>query len=711
MHAVWRWSMPLLIAAALAHGDGTSGGATFSEAEWPVYGGDAAQRRYSQLTQITPENVSKLQVVWTYRSGEARGAFSQMQCNPLVIGGTLYAVTSGSNVVALGATNGEERWRFDAMRASGAGAASVSRGVTYWRDGRDQRIFAAAGPYMYALDAATGEPVKSFGQQGRIDLREGLGRDPLKLSVAATTPGTIFRDLIVVGSRVGEGVGAAPGHIRAYDTRTGKRRWIFHTIPQPGEAGHETWPADAWRVAGGANAWAGMSVDEVRGLIFAPTGSASYDFYGGDRHGDNLFANSLLALDALTGKRVWHFQTVHHDMWDRDLPAPPTLATLHRNGKEYSVVAQVTKQGFTFVFDRDTGQPFHPIEERRVAPSDLPGEKASATQPFPLRPPPFARQRYTEDLIPNFSQQSHLSLREKWQSLRQGDLYSPPSLKETTVMPGFDGGAEWGGAAFDPHSGLLYINSSDVPFTLQMLKIQSGMSTAGRDLYLRLCAGCHGARLEGDGANIPSLQNIAARYSVPAAFQLVRDGRGRMPGFPQLEFAETMSLLTYLLDGQSSTTGEGGAQASTPTTGRSYIHTGYKRLVDALTGAPGIKPPWGTLSAIDLQKGELRWQIPLGYYPALAKQFGRNTGAENYGGPIVTAGGLLFIAATPDEMLRAFDKSTGRVLWEANLPAAGFATPATYAINGRQYVVIAAGGGKLGRPAGDTIIAFALPAD
>jgi quinoprotein glucose dehydrogenase len=663
---------------------------------WPAYGGGPESTRYSPLDQINRQNVRRLEVAWTYDSGEEGG----LQSNPIVVDGVLYTTTPKSGVVALDAATGALRWRFD----SGIETAGPSRGVTYWASGTDERIFAAQDHFLYALDARAGRPLAGFGRAGRIDLREDLGRPAAAQSIRLTTPGTVYKDLIIVGGRVGEGLPASPGHIRAYDVRTGTLRWIFHTIPRPGEPGHETWPRKAWTYSGGANNWAGMALDETRGIVFVPTGSAAADFYGANRLGDNLFANSLLALDAATGKRVWHFQFVRHDLWDRDLPSPPSLVTVVHDGRRVDAVAQTTKHGYVFLFERTTGAPLFPVEYRAFPPSGVAGEVAARSQPIPVAPPPFARQRLTEALLTDRTPEARRSVLEALRAFRNEGPFVPLAAdKDTVVFPGFDGGAEWGGSAFDPESGLLYVNANEMAWTGRLAPRAAG--TGGRALYLRDCASCHRDDRRGAPPQMPGLVGIALRRSQPELGRIIRRGEGRMPGFPTLSADEVTALVEYL------TTGEDvGARRSGPSPfAQEYRFTGYKKFLDP-EGYPAIAPPWGTLTALDLGSGRHAWQVPLGEYPQLVARGLANTGSENYGGPIVTAGGLVFIGATSyDKKFRAFDKSTGERLWEAVLPFSGTGTPATYAVGGRQFVVVPAGGGKDGGPSGGIYVAFALP--
>jgi quinoprotein glucose dehydrogenase len=679
---------------------------------WSAYLGDAGRNQYSVLDQIDTTNVHRLEVAWTYRTGDA-GERTQIQCNPLVIDGTLYGTSPKLKAFALNAATGAEQWRFDPFAGS-EWSGRVNRGLAYWTDGAVRRLFYAAGPHLYALDAATGEPVATFGEGGAVDLRDGLDRDASNLSVTATSPGVVYEDLLIQGTSVGEGPApAAPGHIRAYDVHTGEIAWTFHTIPRPGEVGYATWPEDAWQRVGGVNNWAGMSLDPDRGLVFIPLGSPAFDFWGGNRPGKNLFGTSLVALDAASGAYVWHFQFVHHDLWDRDPPMPPNLITVTHDGERIDAVAQATKSGHVFVLDRETGEALFPVEERPVPASDLEGEQAWPTQPVPTTPPPFARQTFTEGDITTRTPEAHASVEERFKSLRTGS-FMPPSTEGTLIFPGFDGGGEWGGAAFDPETGLLYVNANEMPWILTMVETSpqfgEGLAAAGRSVYRTNCVACHGLNRQGDtqGA-FPSLQNLSSHVSQTQARYIIRNGRGRMTGFPQLSERELDALIAFLFDTEAASGAAAPDMAATNDTPRiPYTHTGYNRFLDP-DGYPAIEPPWGTLSAIDVNAGTIAWQVPLGEFEELTEQGIPQTGTENYGGPVVTAGGLIFIAATQDEMMRAFDKRTGDVLWEAPLPAGGYATPATYAVDGTQYVVIAAGGGKMGTKSGDTYVAYALP--
>jgi quinoprotein glucose dehydrogenase len=612
------------------------------------------------------------------------------------VDGVLYTTTPALAVIALKADSGTLLWKFDPF-ANRARESHVNRGVVYWADGRDRRIFVTAGRRLYALDAHTGQPMPSFGDSGSVDLANGLGRDVTEAYLVATSPGVVYQDVLIQGTRVGEEEGSAPGDVRAYDVRTGKIRWTFHTVPRPGELGYDTWPANAWRTAGGANSWPGMTVDIARGIVYIPTGSATPDFYGGDRVGANLFANSLIALDALTGRRRWHFQTVHHDLWDRDLPAAPNLVTVTHEAQRVDAVAQITKSGFVFLFDRASGSPLFPVEERPVPASDLQGEQAWPTQPFPTKPAPFARQTITEADLPAAALQ-------RFRTLRHDGLFTPPSRAGSIVLPGFDGGGEWGGAAVDPESGVLYVNASDVPWIATMREpaqvlLPTDVPRTGAAVYSLACAACHGADRRGHD-RAPSLSNVGARLSAQQLEQVLESGRGFMPSFASLPADERRTVIAYLL-GRTPPDLTVAPERLRPKA--RWEFAGYERWRDS-AGFPAIKPPWGTLSAIDLNSGEYRWRIPLGEHPGLP-----TSGAEQYGGPIVTAGGLVFIAATMDAKFRAFDKATGRLVWETTLPAAGYATPCTFAVNGKQYVVIAAGGGKLGTTSGDAYVAYALP--
>jgi quinoprotein glucose dehydrogenase len=676
----------------------TAGVAQATDADWPAYGGDAGKSRHSPLTQINRGNVNGLTLAWSYDTHEK----GDTQTQPIVIGRVLYGFTPTHKTFALDAATGQQLWMFD----SGLAGVGANRGLMYWTDGKQARVFAAVDNFIYALDATNGKPVASFGNAGRIDLRENLGRDAASQSVRLTSPGVVFRDLMIVGGRVGETLPASPGHVRAYDVKTGALRWTFRTIPQPGEPGYDTWPKDAWQYTGGANSWPGMTLDPKRGLVFVPTGSAAADFYGGNRQGDNLYANCLLALDAATGKLRWHFQFVKHDVLDRDLPTAPTLITLRVKGKPIDALVQTTKQGFVFVLNRDTGKPVFPVEEVPAPVSDVPGEVSHPSYLRPTFHAPYARQRLTAGDLTMRTPEANTQARQQFAQVLSDGPFKPLSVGvDTTIYPGFDGGAEWGGPAWDQDTGLLYVNANEMAW-LGSLAINDKGRSSGKSLYLRDCAACHGDAGQGSPPQFPALVEIGNRMPAGQFAERVRKGGGRMPAFPNLQDETLQAISMFLTTGEDSPAGE----PDTSPINQQYRFTGYRRWLDH-QGYPAIGMPWGTLNAIELATGKYRWRIPFGEFPELAARGMTDTGSENYGGPLVTAGGLLFIGASiHDRKLRAFDKLDGKLLWAAALPFSADATPITYQIAGRQFVAIFASGGKERAGSGGGVyLAYALP--
>ena len=670
--------------------------------DWPAYLGGSEMNHYSSLDQINRSNVSRLEVAWQYNTLDS-GVF---QCNPIIIKGVLYGISAAGNAFALNAATGEEKWRFNPDTIK---RFLVNRGVTYWEDGEDKRILFSYDQWLYALDARTGIPVKAFGSNGRVSLKSGLGKPEAleKKYLMSRTPGTIYKDLLIMPTVMMESAGAAPGFIQAFSVRTGTVAWVFHTIPLPGEFGFDTWPADVHDrgIVGGANNWTGMAIDKNRGIVYAPTGAAAPDFFGGSRKGANLFSSTLLALDVNTGKRIWHYQFVRHDIWDRDIPSPPNLLTIKRNGKSIDVVAQFTKSGHVFVFDRETGKPIFPIREVAVPKSSVAEEEAWPTQPIPTMPAPVSRNLIAESDL-NRASPDYDSLLQVYRGTVKG-IFQPLSDKPTLVVPGLNGGAEWGGAAAD-QDGILYVNSNDVPWIVT-IKSNAGHAnmSRGQSLYVRNCSSCHGVDRFGNPASgFPSLSALKNRIKKEEFQQIVASGKGRMPGFLQISDDDRKAILSYLYDEE--TAGDKLASAKDVFGAvEPWDLKGYSKFLDS-DGDPGIKPPWGILTAVDLNTGLHKWKVPLGDVKKYKEQGLPSTGTENYGGPIVTASGLIFIAASKDGKFRVFDKLNGKLLWETSLPTAGYATPSTYMVNGVQYVVIACGGTRLGAAKGDQLVAFRL---
>jgi quinoprotein glucose dehydrogenase len=675
--------------------------------DWPEYLGGPDRNHYSALDQINLANVNKLKLAWEYHTLDS----GQIQCNPIVVDGILYGMTAGTEPFAVNAATGKEIWR--KKNEAGITWYGTSRGVVYWEKGNDRRILYSRESSLYALDAETGRAVLSFGDSGRVSLKEGLGDIARNRFVISSTPGTVFDDLIIMPLRISEDNEPAPGYIQAFDINTGKLAWIFKTIPMPGEEGHNTWPEDAYKnpKIGAANNWAGMAIDRKRGILYVPTGSAAPDFYGAERKGNNLFANTLLALDARSGKKIWHYQFVHHDILDRDLPAPPNLLTVTRDGKKIDAVAQVTKHGYVFLFDRENGKPLFDIEETPVPNSDIPGEEASPTQPKPVKPLPYARQTLTEnDINPNAVDRKELIANLK--SAMSKGAFTPLSKKGSIIFPGLDGGAEWGGAAVDPE-GIIYINSNEMAWLISLnerIPDNENLS-AGERLYSEKCASCHRADRKGNPASgFPALIDIATKMKREQVIALITSGKGMMPAFKGLSENDKKLIVAFLFDDKAAIKEDkkeigtnNGIASDIP----QYKISGYTKFLDR-EGYPAIAPPWGTLNAIDLNTGEYVWKKVYGEIPELIAKGLPQTGSESYGGPVATAGGLLFIAGTKDKKLRAYNKATGDLLWETTLPAAAFATPSTYFINGKQYVTIACGGTKLGAAKGESYVAFSL---
>jgi quinoprotein glucose dehydrogenase len=737
-----------LAAAVLAGTLGVSGQG--NAREWRDYSGSPDGSRFVDLRQITRSNVTQLEVAWSYPHGVT--AF-----NPIVSRGVIYTRGRGNALVALEAATGKEIWVHDEL------TGMATRGINYWesRDGRERRLIFIINDYLQEIDALTGKTIRTFGTNGVVDLREGLGRDAATLTrVQSNTPGKVWQNLLLLGSAPGEAYFSAPGDLRAFDVITGKLVWQFHTVPHPGEFGYETWPKDAYKYIGGTNTWGEISVDEERGIAYFPTGSATFDYYGGDRTGANLFANCLIALDAKTGKRLWHFQNVHHDLWDFDNVSAPQLTTIRQNGRTVDVVAMAGKTGYLYVFNRVTGEPIWPIEERPVpTTTSVPGEVLWPTQPVPTNPPPFGRQKFTVDDINPYllTDEQRADYRARVAKARSEGPFTPIGFEEVVHMPGNHGGSNFGSTSANPRDGSVYVITYNVPALMRLLKPGEkptpggGANIPGMAIYQRDCQICHGAQLQGSGS-VPSLVGITSRLAAADIRSTITNGRNQMPAFHQLTAPEVDGLvgLLTMVDSMMGAAGrkpgepplppgpvvETGPAATRPNTGRGAGGAGglmgagnYPEGVDAperlvMDGyglhPEAISPPYTTLTSYDLNRGTIKWQIGLGDDPRLVAQGIKGTGAAMLnvkGSTIVTSAGLLFVNAA-DQKVHVYDAETGKQLHELPLGAMSTGSPSMYELNGRQYLLVtAASAGGRGQPmpnatfpTGPTgLVAYALP--
>lgn len=651
---------------------------------WSRSLGGPTSNRYSSLTQIDRANVGRLAVAWTYHSGDGNG---NLQCNPIFVDGVMYAPTGGGHVVAVDAATGKEMWSYQPEKqGTRLEDAPARRGLLYWPGDASggARILFTCGDWIYAVDPKTGQPVASFGKAGRTELPMG-----------GTVGGAVWQHVLVIpGFR---------GDVFGYDVITGAELWRFHTIPQPGEPGAETWRTREV----GANCWGGMALDERRGIAYVSTGSPKPNFVGPGHLGDNLFGNCLIALEAGTGKRLWHFQEIRHDIWDLDLPAPPNLVTVRSHGRLVDAVAQVSKIGNTLLLDRVTGEPLYPFRLKRAPKSNLPGEEAAEFQPDVQTPEPFARQIFTRDQITERTPEAHAAIEQLLSRAKMG-WFAPFDVARGTAYYGLHGGAEWTGASFDPQRHRLYISGNTIPWMVTVFRDDDAPPvkppSPGEQIFQPMCAPCHGPDLRGVGV-APPLRGLRHRLSEEQVKEILHHGRNLMPPPPPLTAEQETQLLDFLFVRDRPQPPED------PRAPPRYSFGGYVKVLDP-EGYPGCKPPWGTLTCLDLDRGKIAWQVPLGEYPELTAKGVAKTGTENFGGAMVTAGGLVFASGTRDNQIRAFDADSGTELWSAPLPLHATAPPASYEAQGRQFVVVpATGGGKLGGPTGDAWVAFALPTE